>query len=64
MYGLSESLRCHRHLVLADWPRISLRFGRNVGHTRHCPHGYTSSGSFCVPSQSAQDLPEGWLGVS
>jgi hypothetical protein len=20
-----------------------------------CPHGYTSSGSFCVPSQSAQD---------
>jgi hypothetical protein len=20
-----------------------------------CPHGYTSSGSFCVPSQGAQD---------
>ena len=34
-----------------------------------CPHGYTSSGSFCVPSQGAQDAvplppngtcPHGW----
>jgi hypothetical protein len=35
-----------------------------------CPHGYTSSGSFCVPSQGAQDAvpkpangscPWGWM---
>jgi hypothetical protein len=35
-----------------------------------CPHGYTSSGSYCVPSQGAQDAvakpakgscPWGWL---
>ncbi|HEY2526335.1 MAG TPA: hypothetical protein VGJ20_00035 [Xanthobacteraceae bacterium] len=34
-----------------------------------CPHGYTASGSFCVPSQGAQDAiplpqngtsPHGW----
>jgi hypothetical protein len=40
-----------------------------VGAGGSCPHGYTSSGSFCVPSQGAQDAiplppngscPHGW----
>jgi hypothetical protein len=28
---------------------------RPAGPGGSCPHGYTSSGSFCVPSQGAQD---------
>jgi hypothetical protein len=40
-----------------------------VGPGGSCPHGYTASGSFCVPSQGAQDAialpsngscPHGW----
>ncbi|HEY2533869.1 MAG TPA: hypothetical protein VGJ20_39095 [Xanthobacteraceae bacterium] len=25
------------------------------GPGRSCPHGYTASGSFCIPSQGAQE---------
>ena len=41
-----------------------------VGPGGSCPHGYFSSGSFCVPSQGAPDAivkprggscPHGWL---
>jgi hypothetical protein len=41
-----------------------------VGPGGSCPHGYTSSGSYCVPSQGASDAvpkspsgtcPWGWI---
>jgi hypothetical protein len=42
---------------------------RPIGPGGSCPHGYTSSGSFCVPREGAQDAiplppngtcPHGW----
>jgi len=33
----------------------SLPVPKPAGPAGSCPHGYTSSGSFCVPSQGAQD---------
>jgi hypothetical protein len=32
-----------------------LPVAKSAGPGGSCPHGYTSSGSFCVPAQGAQD---------
>jgi hypothetical protein len=44
-------------LLIATAPALGepLRLPKPSGPGGSCPHGWTSSGSYCVPSQHAQD---------
>lgn len=59
-------------VIIALLPSLALAqqpVPKPAGAGGSCPHGYTASGSFCVPSQGAQDAialppngscPHGW----